>query len=412
MHDLGTLRNDNTGEAAAYGVNADGSIVVGQAENDDGQLRAFLWRAGDEEEGSDDNDVSDAGEGEAASDAGAGSSGGAGAVGSPSIAAGTMVDHVNTLRQVADGAQRQATASTVMADTAQFVLGQEIAPPAPAPQVTQGAPGAARPPIALRVSATAGQNADGANVALAGLTAAVGLGDGYILGGYLGAGGDTSDLAVLGFDGMIVDGGLYLRKRPVGGTGLTWRVAGARSGGDVTIGRPGDLPNTERAEGESAILTMAASAEIGYSFEPEGMRLTPFGRLTWTKATRDGYTESDDAAFPVQYDDYSFEATFASLGLQADIAAGARGTVTLTGGLELDIDRSDDPVTGTSDIPLMTEFSVDGPEVEHENRGFATARYQYALADGSSIEAGVGARQSAYSDEATVLLSIGYQVNF
>ncbi len=180
----------------------------------------------------------------------------------------------------------------------------------------------------------------------------------------------------------------------------------------MTIRRPGDLPNTERAEGESAILTMAASAELGYSFERAETRLTPFGRLTWTKATRDGYTETDDAAFPVQYDDYSFEATFATLGLQADIAAGALGTVTLTGGLELDIDRSDDPVTGTSDIPLMTEFSVDGPEVEHENRGFATARYQYALADGSSIEAGVGARQSAYSDEATVLLSIGYQVNF
>jgi probable HAF family extracellular repeat protein len=42
MQDLGTLGGD---ESAAYGVSADGSVVVGWADNAAGQERAFRWTA-------------------------------------------------------------------------------------------------------------------------------------------------------------------------------------------------------------------------------------------------------------------------------------------------------------------------------------------------------------------------------
>jgi probable HAF family extracellular repeat protein len=42
MQDLGTLGGD---ESVAYGVSADGSVVVGWAENAAGQRRAFRWTA-------------------------------------------------------------------------------------------------------------------------------------------------------------------------------------------------------------------------------------------------------------------------------------------------------------------------------------------------------------------------------
>jgi probable HAF family extracellular repeat protein len=42
MQDLGTLGG---GESEAYGVSADGSVVVGWADNAAGQLRAFRWTA-------------------------------------------------------------------------------------------------------------------------------------------------------------------------------------------------------------------------------------------------------------------------------------------------------------------------------------------------------------------------------
>ena len=40
---LGTLRRDNSGESTAYGVNGDGSVVVGVSDNDDGEARATVW---------------------------------------------------------------------------------------------------------------------------------------------------------------------------------------------------------------------------------------------------------------------------------------------------------------------------------------------------------------------------------
>jgi probable HAF family extracellular repeat protein len=42
MQDLGTLDGDESG---AFGVSADGSVVVGEAENAAGQRRAFRWTA-------------------------------------------------------------------------------------------------------------------------------------------------------------------------------------------------------------------------------------------------------------------------------------------------------------------------------------------------------------------------------
>ena len=41
--DLGTLKSDNSGWAAAYAVSSDGSVVAGRAENDDGKTRATIW---------------------------------------------------------------------------------------------------------------------------------------------------------------------------------------------------------------------------------------------------------------------------------------------------------------------------------------------------------------------------------
>ena len=41
--DLGTLITGNSGESSAWGINSDGSVVVGQAANDNGEQRATVW---------------------------------------------------------------------------------------------------------------------------------------------------------------------------------------------------------------------------------------------------------------------------------------------------------------------------------------------------------------------------------
>lgn len=46
MQELGTLRTDQTGLSTAWNINADGKIVVGEAANDSSDTRAFRWVEG------------------------------------------------------------------------------------------------------------------------------------------------------------------------------------------------------------------------------------------------------------------------------------------------------------------------------------------------------------------------------
>ncbi|WP_250144242.1 hypothetical protein, partial [Escherichia coli] len=47
MTDLGTLKADKSGHSYAWGVSADGKVVVGFSSTDSGSWNAFVWREGD-----------------------------------------------------------------------------------------------------------------------------------------------------------------------------------------------------------------------------------------------------------------------------------------------------------------------------------------------------------------------------
>lgn len=75
---------------------------------------------------------------------------------------------------------------------------------------------------------------------------------------------------------------------PGGGTGPTWRGAAGYSRGSFTFGREADPENTESAEGEASLGTIAASVELGYGFSRGRSLVTPFLRLARAVTTRDG----------------------------------------------------------------------------------------------------------------------------
>lgn len=373
MTDLGTLRSDNSGSSEAMAVSSDGQTVVGTSATDAGDPRPFIWRSG------------------------------------------TMLDHENTLAQVAENAQQQAVASTVLSGVSEFALGQEISVPTQTDAVTRlstKGSGTIRPPISVRVSLAGAANSDATDVALAGVTAAAALSPNLTFGGYLGLGQEIGSLEGFGIDGNFNTVGLYLRGNPTGGTGLTWKLALAQTGSDVEITRAASLANTEAGSGDSSMKSRAASFELGYSFLQGNTTLTPFAKITRTTYERDGYTENNGIAFPVTYDAHKQDATFATLGLNADFVAGERGMIRLSGGMEFDLHRSENPVTGTSAIPGATSFSVASPKIENENRAFASARYTHALGNGAVMDFSVGFQQSAYSNKPTALAAIGYQMSF
>ncbi len=376
---LGDLTPNNDGNSRATGISDDGSIVVGVSEFDAStNLRGFIWRENRKAPG------------------------------------GTMLDHVNTLAQVAQGAADQASAAATIANLAQFVLGQEIAAPSGglAGEALSSRGEGGPMPIAMRVSIGASRSDDDNDAVVGGLTAATALTPSLTLGGYIGLGSDNNTLGSFGIDGNFTSYGLFLRNGAVGGEGLTWKVAAAQTRADVDITRSTQLANTETGAGSSEMRAQAASVELGYGMRYGTAHVTPFARLARSSVTRDGYTETGNVAFPVTYDDYEITATVATLGANVGKAVSDAGWLSFSAGVEWDLSRNSGPVTGTSDIPGMTNFSIAGPITERDRRVFAEVRYTHQLGNGRAFDIGIGATQTPYSKEATAMASIGYQMNF
>ncbi len=369
MQNLGTLRSDNSGTSRAWAVSDDGEIVAGSSQDDFGQNRAFIWTAG------------------------------------------AMLDHQNTLAQVGQNAAEQAAGVTALGRISEFVLGREIVEMQP---VGNGgvvsSQGRARPPVTVRFNLGASGNGDG-DAKVAGVTLATALAENLTLGGYVGVQDFGSDLGGFDTDGGVGAFGVYLRGN-AGGAGWTWKLAASHLGGDAEITRAATLANTEAGTGTTKLRASSVLAEVGYGLDRGAMRLTPFGRLSHTKAKRDGYAEAAGIAFPVSYDDHEQSWTVLTLGMQLDQAVGQRGHMRLTAGAEFDLNRSENAVTGTSAIPGMTVFNVASPTIVNDNRAFATASYLHSVAANAAVEVSLGVSQSAYSSGATVTGAIGYQFRF
>lgn len=372
--DLGDLTSDNSGTSFANGISADGSVVVGVASTDAGSSRGFIWR-----------DAVQPG--------------------------GTMLDHVNTLTQVSNNASEQAAAAHHLDKIVQFTLGQSVELPVDGGAGGRSKTGLTRP-YSLRIAAGAANNRDHNDTAVLGLAGATALTDNLSLGGFVGLGRDDDTLTGFGIDGTFRSFGAYLQGGHPATEGLNWKIATAHSAAAVDITRSTALPNTERGTGSTDMSARASLIELGYGMQRGATLVTPFMRITRSSVQRDGYTETGAVAFPVTYDDYEVSATVATLGANLRLPVSDAGEIRLTAGVDWDLSRSTDAVTGSSDIPGMTSFAIAGPALENENRLFAEARYTHTLGNGRSYDLGLGVHQTPYADKPSVMATIGYQMDF
>lgn len=422
MNDLGTLDQSGVGNSRAFGVSGDGQIVVGDSGNGEGQTVAFRWTsgAGMVSLGTlQDGDVGN-------SMATATNTDGSVVIGRSDFdgdmrafiwRADTMLDHVNTGIAVQQSAQALAAAAAHYGQSTVYQLGREVALRGPGggdgARVSTRGEAAAQMPVAVRVGGRLVHTDDVATSGRAEVTAAVGLTPTLTLGGFVEITGESDSHSVVSLDGTHVAGGASLRYRAApDGTGLTWRVAAVRGGGDFDVTRQDILPNTERGEGATSLTTTGLSAEIGYGYAvPRGV-VTPFARLTGSRVERDGFAETDAIAFPLSYDAHEDEALTVTLGADARLDVSAQVTLELGVGISHDLDRDTDPVTGTSAIPGFTNFSVDGPDLENRTRGHVSAGYSHALGAGRAISGSLSLSQSPWADDVSVGARVGYEMRF
>jgi uncharacterized protein with beta-barrel porin domain len=266
-------------------------------------------------------------------------------------------------------------------------------------------------PMAVRISAAQSSNKNASTVSVAGITAAVGLSDELTVGGFVGLANGGTSLSGFGFSGNMTSFGGFVRGTSLGDTGLTWKASLATSGGDVTIARDASLMGTEVATGTSALRSSAGSLELGYTIASDERVISPYLRLTHSMTTRDGYVEQA-GSFPITYADNKQSATTATLGVNTKFDLPAQNTLRLGLGLDFDLTRNDAAITGTSQIPNMTTFSVAAPEVVNKVRLRVKMGISHEFQRGSSMSFDLIGQQNTYSNGITTTGSIGYTVQF
>jgi hypothetical protein len=244
------------------------------------------------------------------------------------------------------------------------------------------------------------------------LAAAIGLSDQLTAGGFVALGDDGTSLGGFGFDGKLTSFGGFVRSKPIGATGLTWKASVAKSDGDVTITRDASLTGTEAGTGNSALSSLAGSVEVGYSMASDARVTTPFLRITRTTTTRDAYVEDGSISFPISYSETTETVTTATLGINSQSALDENNTLRIGFGLEADLNRSNTAITGVSAIPGMTAFSVAAPEILNTSRAYFKAGMTHRFQSGSAVTFDVAVRQSAFSNSPTKTGGITYQMQF
>jgi probable HAF family extracellular repeat protein len=363
-----------TGEGWANSVSADGSVVVGAA-NDGAEYRAFIYRTG-------------------------------------------MLDAENTVSAIADNVVAQGTAIAALGAGLSFAAETELDAGSGGQPSTVSISSKSHSdslPMVIRLGASASSNADTGSLSFGSVSGAIGLSEELTVGGFASLGTEASSLGGLGFDGTITSFGAFVRSTPLGGSGLTWKAALATSGGAVTISRDDSLVGTEAASGSSTLSSTAASFELGYRMAAQNRITTPFLRLAQTSTTRAAYDEDASYDFPIFYDAVTEVVTTATLGLDSRSALDESNTLRLTGGLEMDLARSNSPITGTSDIPNLTSFSIDAADiaaVQNPTRGYVGLGLTHDFGNGAAITFDLRADQNAFTATPTYSGGIAYQMKF
>ena len=168
----------------------------------------------------------------------------------------------------------------------------------------------------------------------------------------------------------------------------------------------------EVGEGETSVKSYAATAELGYGIAGDDGLLTPFARLTHSKTEREGFSEFATADFPVTYEDYSLATTTITVGVDSRRDLPGSSLLRFGAGVEFDVNRSDEALKGTSQVPGLEDITIDAPAVENEARPYISLGITKALNNGSIVTLDVGAQATAYSNQPSSYVSAGYQMNF
>jgi probable HAF family extracellular repeat protein len=195
-------------------------------------------------------------------------------------------------------------------------------------------------------------------------------------------------------------------------TGLMVHAAIATAHDAETINRGAGFANVVPLTGSADLNSTAVHASLSYGVKAKsGWLLTPKAGLTWIETSRDAYSETT-GAFPATFDKLTSHSSFASLGISAQRPIGAKASVSLGAGADIDLSASRVNLSGTSTLPGMTSFDVTDSLSRNRVRPYVAAEYSYNLSDRSKLDGGLQVATPVYGDTPLFNLGVRYTISF
>jgi probable HAF family extracellular repeat protein len=160
------------------------------------------------------------------------------------------------------------------------------------------------------------------------------------------------------------------------GTNLGWQVKAsvAYSNNDVNITRT-TLANTEAGQGTAAMTTQGGQLETAYGLALDnGWIASPFAGIRSTRVSRDSYTETAGATFPITYNAVNQSATTAYGGAKVMGYVTSNISVGASAGVEQDMSSNISNNSGS--IYYLGAYSLDAPTIR-QTRAVVAANADY-----------------------------------
>jgi probable HAF family extracellular repeat protein len=411
MRDLGSLRTDNLGYSDAEAVSADGAVVVGYTETQDGNTRAFRWDTTSAE-------MRDLGslrtDNLGYSDAEAVSADGAVVVGQADTQDGDIGAFI-WRTQMQDFGNLMLSFPVLANDTEIAISQQQGTVGRPMDTTCLAEEGYACLQAGGWLSNTGATNADNIDVRSsqsATLAYGRGIDEQTTIGGTLSING--GDLNNNGFDmGSATGISLWTKYSQTDLARMGWQ-AGAALGwtkGNVDISRGRTLDNVMIATGEADMSTTGVSATLGYGFQQQDWLLTPSATLAHFETSRGAYAETG-GDFNATYDRIFISRTTLTLQMDAERKVSETGHLLLSAGFEHDFNVDRITLMGTSDLPGMGEVSTTSTMERHETRGFASLGYTHDFGNNRALTGSVSIGQSTFGDHPQGSAGMGLSMRF
>jgi probable HAF family extracellular repeat protein len=202
--------------------------------------------------------------------------------------------------------------------------------------------------------------------------------------------------------------GLFAVYAPTGTTlGPQVKVSGAYGSNGTTITRT-TLANTEAGQGSSTVTTQGAQLEAAYGIAAnESWIVSPLAGVKATSVSRNGYTETVGATFPITYNSVTQSATTAYAGAKVMGYVTPKVSAGVNAGVEQDLNSSVSNYSGS--IYYLGSFSLAAPSIQ-KTRAFVGANTAYWLDKNERVSLGVYYNQQSLNTSNGITAMLNYMI--